>query len=383
MYFLSKSLSHKNFIRSLSENPIISNYSLWDFKKIRDFSKKNKRKYIDIALSPISISKQDHSLNLSRILATSSNKKAEVFLKKVHNSEEASQLKSNENMIFIEKTNEKSNKETYMKNEIANGFLEEVVKSQETLISQLKSELASYKSLLLSKNNDLTSLQAKSVENQQKLDNFDIVYKKNEVLMEYLKEKEMQLINSQANISNLKFELSSAESYRSLLHNQIQELKGNLRIFCRIKPIALDTFSVISITNPKDPHMLELKHPNNAKPTAFFFDKIFDSCYKQKAIFHEIEPFVQSCIDGDQVSILAYGQTGSGKTFTLEGEGLEESDENMIIENSGIMPRAIEFIFHEKKRLEILGRSLRFSMSIIEIYNENLADLLNPGTLIN
>ena len=58
-------------------------------------------------------------------------------------------------------------------------------------------------------------------------------------------------------------------------------------------------------------------------------------------------PFVQSALDGENVTIFAYGQTGSGKTYTMEGPNSEAlfDSQMQLGEKSGILPRVSFFIF--------------------------------------
>ena len=98
-------------------------------------------------------------------------------------------------------------------------------------------------------------------------------------------------------------------------------------------------------------------------------------------MFEEIQPFIQSAIDGDHVCILAYGQTGSGKTYTMEGPNLSTSRE--VKETSGILPRAVDFIFKERKRLRLQGIQIELQLACLEIYNENLTDLLGEPSSLN
>ena len=63
-------------------------------------------------------------------------------------------------------------------------------------------------------------------------------------------------------------------------------------------------------------------------------------------VFTELSQLVQSAMDGYNVCVFAYGQTGSGKTFTMEGGlGVEVESE------SGMIPRTVQQIFEEKRRL--------------------------------
>ena len=81
---------------------------------------------------------------------------------------------------------------------------------------------------------------------------------------------------------------------------------------------------------------------------------------------------MEAATDGFNATILAYGQTGSGKTYTMgSGDG--------SYENRGIIPRALTMVFEKLA----VGRSVvghakdKVSLSFVEIYNENLIDLLS------
>ena len=82
-------------------------------------------------------------------------------------------------------------------------------------------------------------------------------------------------------------------------------------------------------------------------------------------------------MDGENVCIFAYGSTGSGKTFTMQGSyNYTKDNSELINEKSGILPRCAEFIFEETNRLALHGRQFKIFFSALEIYNENLFDLL-------
>lgn len=83
---------------------------------------------------------------------------------------------------------------------------------------------------------------------------------------------------------------------------------------------------------------------------------------------------VQSALDGYKVCIFAYGQTGSGKTFTMEGYNSKENPEN-----SGMIPRAVEQIYYTANKLKEKGWSYVMEASFLEIYNENIRDLLGAS----
>ncbi|RLN93092.1 hypothetical protein BBJ28_00010659 [Nothophytophthora sp. Chile5] len=97
----------------------------------------------------------------------------------------------------------------------------------------------------------------------------------------------------------------------------------------------------------------------------FHFNDIFDPGVSQELVFND--DIVLSSLDGYNGTILAYGQTGSGKTYTITG-GEHYADR-------GIIPRVLSTIFEEfEQRLH-----MRYScyISYLEIYNENVYDLLD------
>lgn len=89
-------------------------------------------------------------------------------------------------------------------------------------------------------------------------------------------------------------------------------------------------------------------------------------------------------MDGESVTIVAYGATGSGKTYTMQGPiffGENEVTDGASILNdfSGVLPRTAEFIFEELKRLERVNSNQKIFFSAMEIYNENVFDLLDEN----
>jgi len=72
-------------------------------------------------------------------------------------------------------------------------------------------------------------------------------------------------------------------------------------------------------------------------------------------------------LKGFESTVFAYGQTGTGKTFTLEGNINDP-------EQQGIIPRAAQSIFDKLKHPQYSDK--RVTVSYLEIYNEDLCDLL-------
>ena len=98
-------------------------------------------------------------------------------------------------------------------------------------------------------------------------------------------------------------------------------------------------------------------------------DRVFGCYSSQEQVFDEIaRPAVDEVLKGFHSTIFAYGQTGSGKTHTMEGGSGDEA---------GIIPRSVEALFEE-----VQGEDATVRVSCLEIYNEELQDLLQPRTSI-
>ncbi|EIW66111.1 hypothetical protein TREMEDRAFT_65960 [Tremella mesenterica DSM 1558] len=190
-------------------------------------------------------------------------------------------------------------------------------------------------------------------------------------------------------IAEIELELREAETIRRKLHNQVQELKGNIRVFARVRPAlahevdAPDGLADIAygdertaqetgqgqiiVSNKSESAMGGVREQVNS----FAFDKIFSPKAGQKEVFEEISMLTQSVLDGYNVCIFAYGQTGSGKSWTMEG-GQNEED-------AGMIPRAIDMIFAASKGLKDRGWKYQMEGQFLEVYNEVINDLLGSG----
>lgn len=117
---------------------------------------------------------------------------------------------------------------------------------------------------------------------------------------------------------------------------------------------------------------------------AFTYDYVFDRESDQCGIYEScVNRLVEGTLEGYNATVLAYGQTGSGKTYTMgTGFDVEIGDEYV-----GIIPRAIKHLFNcisdkqEQAREQGLPPpEFKISAQFLELYNEELKDLLEPGS---
>ncbi|KAJ7563193.1 hypothetical protein O6H91_03G100000 [Diphasiastrum complanatum] len=108
-------------------------------------------------------------------------------------------------------------------------------------------------------------------------------------------------------------------------------------------------------------------------PKVFTFDRTYGGSCSQEQLYNEVaRPIVHSVMLGYNGTVLAYGQTASGKTFTMEGL---DSPPDM----KGIIPNAFEDIFAYINQSQSSDHFL-VRASYLEIYNEEIRDLLAPRT---
>lgn len=197
-----------------------------------------------------------------------------------------------------------------------------------------------------------------------------------EILKERLRSEENRSrelgVSSQNQVDELEKTIREGQAERRRMHNLIQELRGNVRVFARIRPFlpgdGVDEDEV-PMCVPKSETALKLTDgENDRKGWNYTFDRVFGPSNGQEQVFTEVSEFVQSALDGYNVCLFSYGQTGSGKTHTMQGTGNGQM--------RGIIPRAIEQVGQYKEQLEKDGWQYDMQVSFVEIYKETIRDLL-------
>lgn len=198
-------------------------------------------------------------------------------------------------------------------------------------------------------------------------------------------------------------DLADAETWRRKVHNRIEDIKGNIRVFCRVRPLSSkemregDTAIVSQVDSmtlevergmvrpirsrtptprgtPRGTPRASMDPADDAAPlfdssqpevSVFRFDSAFGAGETQQDVFADCRELIQSAFDGFNVTIFAYGQTGAGKTYTMTGTPSEP----------GLAPQVIEEIFR------VAGQGMRrfehrVTTSMVELYRNELIDLL-------
>lgn len=158
------------------------------------------------------------------------------------------------------------------------------------------------------------------------------------------------------------------------LHNEVQEFKGNIRVYCRIRPFLRGQKEKQTVAEyiGENGELVVVNPSKQGKEgrRSFKFNTVYSPAATQAQVYSDIQPLVQSVLDGYNVCIFAYGQTGSGKTYTMTGpDGASE-------ENWGVNYRALNDLFRISQMRESAFK-YEIKVQMMEIYNEQVRDLLS------
>ena len=177
--------------------------------------------------------------------------------------------------------------------------------------------------------------------------------------------EQMEAIERQKHAMQESFLQEKAEARR--LRNQLEDLKGQIRVYVRTRPmnkVELSENSKGSCLTFEDETTVTVTPPDaKFEKKSFSYNRAF--CDEDQAVvFEDTRNLIASAIDGYNVCVFAYGQTGSGKTYTLSG----------VPSNPGVAPRALKEIF--SLCAQTSRGTAEISCYMVELYNEQVLDLL-------
>ncbi|XP_069671575.1 kinesin-like protein Klp61F isoform X2 [Periplaneta americana] len=159
-----------------------------------------------------------------------------------------------------------------------------------------------------------------------------------------------------------------------------QEKNQHIQVFVRVRPlnsqeICMKSSSVVECANNREVVVKERSVDRTTR--TFAFDRVFGPNSRQIDVYMSVvHPIIKEVLAGYNCTVFAYGQTGTGKTFTMEGE--RSNNDSVAWNNdplSGIIPRTLSNLFDEL-RIQQVEHTVR--VSFLELYNEELIDLLSP-----
>ena len=169
-------------------------------------------------------------------------------------------------------------------------------------------------------------------------------------------------------------QLKEYQRHRKELQNRLINLKGNIRVFCRIRPIEPSRTNDLCIftndlAHPRlQDNQIAVKDTTGMDDKIYDFDRVFSQSSKQEEVFEDLQALVTSTLDGNNVCVFAYGQTASGKTYTMEGTK----------DDPGMIPRTITALCkdREERNNGIDGVNYKIEMSVLQIYDKRIDDLI-------
>lgn len=325
-----------------------------------------KKLLLQTEVSSLNISIRGHSTDTTRKL---------IKLKEDHH-KKLLELKANMDQIITELSQEKE-------------IIEKETSNKEADFEHLRSiSIVNLQLEVDSLNLKLTTLRNQYAQNETEInqlkENLHTMRQKVEELRSSCGSKLKVIEEYRTSASVLKSHFPLLEEQRRVLHNRVQEIKGNIRVFCRIRPVAdgfdsLSSFQlsaegnlnehgkeVLTVSNSETPLNNTQFYLSSKKLNAyqFQFDKLFGMEKSNLDIFPEISQLIQSSLDGYNVCVFAYGQTGSGKTWT------------MAHKDDGMIPLSFKKIFEDINDLKAQGWVYDVEGQFVEIYNEQIGDLL-------
>ena len=173
-------------------------------------------------------------------------------------------------------------------------------------------------------------------------------------------------------VETLEAKYKEESALRKRYFNQIEDMKGKIRVFARTRPLSEKEKKENQAFSLAFPDAFTMEHPwrDERLPRSYNFDRAFGADASQTEVFEDTKHLVQSAFDGYNVCIFAYGQTGSGKTHTVHGDA----------KNPGLAPRAVEEVCRVVAEGARAGKiSVRMTATMLELYQDTLNDLLLPA----
>ncbi|RDD41685.1 Kinesin-like protein KIF11 [Trichoplax sp. H2] len=157
----------------------------------------------------------------------------------------------------------------------------------------------------------------------------------------------------------------------------------NIQVAVRCRPLNSNEMKgnssvAVECTKKEVEVMQEIADKQTSK--TFTFDKVFGPESSQIDVYKGVvAPTLDAVLMGYNCTVFAYGQTGTGKTYTMEGE--RDPNKHLSWEedpSSGIIPRTLHQLFEK-----LTSQNFEFSVrvSFVELYNEELFDLLSPSEI--
>lgn len=197
---------------------------------------------------------------------------------------------------------------------------------------------------------------------------------------EILEMREIKKMNQK-----LLIDFNKEQLLRKKLHNEIEDMKGKIRVYVRVRPFSdkeADRGCTEAVTKDGKQSVCVKGANGPDSKKSYEFDSVFSGSMtegnSQEDVFSDTKQLITSVVDGYNVCIFAYGQTGAGKSFTMIGAGdigSSVKDDGSFDQLAGIAPRAVTELF---KILDDRKAQITFEVEVqmFQLYRDGLEDLL-------
>ena len=198
-----------------------------------------------------------------------------------------------------------------------------------------------------------------------------------QTLKAQLTESRASLKESEAKATEFAKEYGKEFYLRKQIAEQLQEMTGGMRVFCRVKPVPTPPAVAEGEPQPEGIEpcvqvldettvLLEDKDNKRAPRRRFEFNQVYGPGAEQIKIFDDVKPMIGQTLQGFNVSAIVYGSAGAGKTYTLEGTESQP----------GLVMHAVNSIFEEITDGAPECMTFEAFLSVVDIVDESFRDLL-------
>eukprot|EP00854_Cymbomonas_tetramitiformis_P024082 gene24082-29226_t len=152
---------------------------------------------------------------------------------------------------------------------------------------------------------------------------------------------------------------------RPLSHKELEDCNGEADVQIMDKRHVIVKIMPKSLDDPL--------RGNRHREKRYTFDYAFDEHTDQAEIYNlTTRILVDGVLEGFNATVFAYGATGAGKTYTMIGTP----------DSPGIMVLTLQDLFERiSKSDEANEFSFKVTFNYLEVYNENIQDLLSPSSV--
>ncbi|XP_066223445.1 kinesin-like protein KIF12 isoform X2 [Saccopteryx leptura] len=154
-----------------------------------------------------------------------------------------------------------------------------------------------------------------------------------------------------------------------------------IQVVIRVRPMSAVELrrGELSALHCSGTRTLQVSPPGGGPDVAFRFGVVLDGARSQEDVFRTcgVRRLGELALRGFSCTVFTFGQTGSGKTYTLTGPPPQGEGVPVPPSLAGIMQRTFAWLLD---RVQHLGAPVTLQASYLEIYNEQVRDLLSLGS---